>query len=447
MDMSRSRKRPRPEDSSDDEADGPRKLVLADPSTEEDTTSDSTTSQQSAESDSSEDSLPTSGDNSASPPSAASHVTEPAAHTPAAVPALADDTAVSEGPEEEMDDGNTSPPHSSRNGVSAIRINHKRNIVAAAVTTECLEQLLAVKELKGILVSAREPSDHRTSTGFLHGADGEPTDASLLPGIDSSVPVLSATREGSTVTLRVNGPVPPEYVTPFLVQFRVRPARPLQCCQCGRFGHVKETCNWPNGCIHYGQAQRGEENCQRQRCVNCGRPHSADTPACPHWQQERRVATIMASSTAPLSRKGVRAVVVREELQQDQVPRTEGYSYASVVQGSTTPSAPVQTAPPSRTSRPLLPAVRRQSWHSACSTISRNPDGARGWRLLRALLASSRALSQVLLVAVLLRVSIKVLVERLANRFADRPPVPPTLSLPTATTSPPTHLAPPCVDG
>lgn len=66
----------------------------------------------------------------------------------------------------------------------------------------------------------------------------------------------------------------------------------------------------------------------------------------------------MASSTAPLSRKGVRAVVVREELQQDQVPRTEGYSYASVVQGSTTPSAPVQTAPPSRTSRPLLPAVR-----------------------------------------------------------------------------------------
>ncbi|KAH7971846.1 hypothetical protein HPB52_003469 [Rhipicephalus sanguineus] len=169
---------------------------------------------------------------------------------------------------------------SSRAGVSAIRINHKRNIVAADATTkECLEQLFAVKELQGIPVSAKEPSDRRTNTGFLHGIDGEPTDASLLPGIVSSVLVMSATREGSTVTLRFSGPVPPEHVSLFRVQFRVRPARPrpLQCRQCGRFGHVKETCDWPHSCIHCGQAHRGDEGCQRRRCVNCGGPHSAHT--------------------------------------------------------------------------------------------------------------------------------------------------------------------------
>ncbi|KAH7943546.1 hypothetical protein HPB52_009202 [Rhipicephalus sanguineus] len=534
---------------------------------------------------------------------------------------------------------------SSHAGVSAIRINHKRNIVAADATTkECLEQLLAIRELQGIPVSAREPSDRRTSTGFLHGIDGEPSDASLLPGIVSSVPVMSATREGSTVTLRFSGPVPPEYVSLFRVQFRVRPARPrpLQCRQCGRFGHVKETCDWPQSCINCGQAHRGDEGCQRRRCVNCGGPHSADTPACPRWQQERRVATIMASSTAPLSRKGVRAAV-REELQQDQVPRNTGRSYASVLQGSSMPAALEPRAPAARTSRPPRPTVgsniqgpaapplappagtvatpppaeapaaissqagtpsgpaatsqptgdsggpaattrpppqvtpgpaattevqqaisslaeillqamriacatlpadhplrpiclqagsnprcrqyqttdwkafrslmdqanegtdflqqvaenakaaaihstvpdgkpapdlrllrlraarrrlerkarrallpelwtafrrldavcrrharrrRRQSWRSVCSTISRNPDGARAWRLLRALLASPRGLRQALSVAVLLCVSITVLVERLANRFADRPPVPPALYLPATTTRP-----------
>ncbi|XP_037521857.1 uncharacterized protein LOC119399114 [Rhipicephalus sanguineus] len=248
---------------------------------------------------------------------------------------------------------------SSHAGVSAIRINHKRNIVAADATTkECLEQLLAIRELQGIPVSAREPSDRRTSTGFLHGIDGEPSDASLLPGIVSSVPVMSATREGSTVTLRFSGPVPPEYVSLFRVQFRVRPARPrpLQCRQCGRFGHVKETCDWPQSCINCGQAHRGDEGCQRRRCVNCGGPHSADTPACPRWQQERRVATIMASSTAPLSRKGVRAAV-REELQQDQVPRNTGRSYASVLQGSSMPAALEPRAPAARTSRPPRPTV------------------------------------------------------------------------------------------
>ncbi|KAH7964103.1 hypothetical protein HPB51_027660 [Rhipicephalus microplus] len=79
--------------------------------------------------------------------------------------------------------------------------------LADTTTRECLEQLLTIKELKGILVTAKEPADHKTSTGVPTCVDGEPAADSLLPGIQSAVPVLSDAREGRTVTLRFAGPV------------------------------------------------------------------------------------------------------------------------------------------------------------------------------------------------------------------------------------------------
>ncbi|KAL3214213.1 hypothetical protein MRX96_034983 [Rhipicephalus microplus] len=170
---------------------------------------------------------------------------------------------------------------SARPGVAAIRVNQKRNIVAADATTrECLEQLLNIRELKGIPVSAKEPADHKTSIGYLHGVDGEPAVDSLLPGIQSAVPVLSAAREGRTVTLRFAGPVPPEHVSLFLVRFPVRPARPrpLLCRQCGRFGHVKESCSWPGSCIRCGRTHPGE-SCKPTRCHSRG-------PACSYCPPE-----------------------------------------------------------------------------------------------------------------------------------------------------------------
>nr|XP_050035619.1 mucin-2-like [Dermacentor andersoni] len=134
---------------------------------------------------------------------------------------------------------------SSRPGVAVVRVNHKRNIVAADTTTrKCLEELLAVTELHGIPVTARLPAERGKSTDFLHGVVGLPADKDLLGAIESSVPVLSATREESTITIRFAGPVPPEHVRLFKLGFRERPARPLpvQCRQCGRFGHVLESC-------------------------------------------------------------------------------------------------------------------------------------------------------------------------------------------------------------
>ncbi|KAL3198258.1 hypothetical protein MRX96_044466 [Rhipicephalus microplus] len=244
---------------------------------------------------------------------------------------------------------------SARPGVAAIRVNQKRNIVAADATTrEYLEQLLTIKELKAIPITAKKPTDHKTSTGFLHGIDGEPAADSLLPGIQSAVPVLSAAREGRIVTLRFAGPVPLEHVSLFLVRFPVRPARPrpLQYRQCGRFGHVKESCGWPGSFIRCGWTHPGESCKQTQpRCVNIEGPHSADTPECPRWQEQRKVATIMESSLTILSRRIV-AAAVREEIQ-------EVRTFASVVKGHPAPPPPSSQTHPgaSQISPPATPGT------------------------------------------------------------------------------------------
>ncbi|KAH7963966.1 hypothetical protein HPB51_027799 [Rhipicephalus microplus] len=84
---------------------------------------------------------------------------------------------------------------SARPGVAAIRVNQKRNIVAADATTrECLEQLVTIKELKGIPVTAKKPvttgparGSYTVSTGNLRQTafflgSSRPSRCSLLPG-------------------------------------------------------------------------------------------------------------------------------------------------------------------------------------------------------------------------------------------------------------------------
>ncbi|KAH7971850.1 hypothetical protein HPB52_003473 [Rhipicephalus sanguineus] len=374
---------------------------------------------------------------------------------------------------------------SARPGITAIRVNHRRNIVAVDATTrECLESLLALTELRGIPVSGKEPADRRSSTGFLHGVDGEHDDNTLLASLQSSVPVLSAAREGRTVTLRFGGPVPPEQVMLFRVRFPVRPARPrpLQCKQCGRYGHVREACRWPDSCIRCGRAHTADEGCQRPRCVNCGGPHSADTPHCPRWQEQRQVATIMASSTAALSRRMVAAAAPRDReyrVVDWQVYRrlfrqdTGGRDLLQLVADSAraaTVIAKVQQGRPVPDIRHLaLRAARRraerqalskalpelwtefrrvdavcrrharrrrnQGWLGVCISIDRSRDGTKAWRLLRCLLTVPRAFNQVLSLAIHLCIGAAALTEQLADQFAARdvaqlPAAPPPAALP-----------------
>ncbi|KAH7942780.1 hypothetical protein HPB52_001562 [Rhipicephalus sanguineus] len=215
-----------------------------------------------------------------------------------------------------------------RPGVLAVRVNHSRNIVAAdASTPACLSELLTIRELGGVPVTAREPTDRRASTGYVYGVDGDITDAELLAGITSAVPVLSATREGSTVKLRFAEPLPPELVVLHGLRLRVRHVRPRpsQCQKCGRFRHVAEACTRIGDCLRCGRRHPEADSC-KPRCINCGGAHAATNPTCPRWQEERRVATLLATSSTPLSRRAVTAAV-REETR-------EVRSYAAAVKTS-----------------------------------------------------------------------------------------------------------------
>ncbi|KAH7987858.1 uncharacterized protein LOC119376683 [Rhipicephalus sanguineus] len=250
---------------------------------------------------------------------------------------------------------------SSRPGVIKVRVNSRRNIVAADVSSrECIEELLGVTELCGIPVSARLPADRGYSTGYLHGVEGDLTDDDLLQSIESSVPLVSAARNGNTVTLRFAGPVPPEHVSLYKLRCRVRPARPrpLQCLQCGRLGHATATCRRANCCLRCGRSHPSTESCSaRPRCVNCGHNHPANTPTCRKWQEERKVATIMASSTVPLSRRAVRAMV--QEANHSQLPTPPASAatrtYAQAVSG-TPPPAPTPAVPQSVDACSVLPS-------------------------------------------------------------------------------------------
>ncbi|KAH6931767.1 hypothetical protein HPB50_000360 [Hyalomma asiaticum] len=72
---------------------------------------------------------------------------------------------------------------SSRNGRDspAVRVNTRCNIVAADLRTKaCLQELLAITELRGVLVAAWVPADKTSSTRFLHSIHEDVTDAELL---------------------------------------------------------------------------------------------------------------------------------------------------------------------------------------------------------------------------------------------------------------------------
>ncbi|KAL3216392.1 hypothetical protein MRX96_051203 [Rhipicephalus microplus] len=113
------------------------------------------------------------------------------------------------------------------------------------VTRQCqrvLSELLIIKELSSVPVTARKPTDRRSRVGFLHGVDGGLTNLELTAGLASTVSVLAANKEGQMVRLRFVSSQSTDQVTLCDLELRAQHAwpRPLQCRQFGHFGHVSE---------------------------------------------------------------------------------------------------------------------------------------------------------------------------------------------------------------
>nr|XP_037286219.1 uncharacterized protein LOC119179252 [Rhipicephalus microplus] len=233
--------------------------------------------------------------------------------------------------------GTSNAPTATQTAPAGVRVNTKKNIVAAdASTPEWMNRLLATSELAGIPVTARLPADRSQSSGVVQGVDGDYTDEALLAAVSSDVPVIAARRQGTSLVLRFASPVPPTRVRLFRMVFEVRPSRPrpLQCRRCGRYGHIAVTCRGPERCLRCGGHHGKDANCTNKlRCLHCGRPHSADSADCQLWQRERRLATIKASAPTYLPHREAQAVLRASPSVTDspQLRQTTGKSYAAAV--------------------------------------------------------------------------------------------------------------------
>ncbi|XP_049271408.1 uncharacterized protein LOC125758366 [Rhipicephalus sanguineus] len=222
-------------------------------------------------------------------------------------------------------------------GVKEVRVNTKKNIVAAdASTAEWMDRLLATSELTGIPVTARPPADRSQSSGVVQGIDGDYTDKALLAAVTSEVPVIAARRQGTSLILRFASPVPPARVHLFRMAFEVRPSRPrpLQCLRCGHYGHITAACRRLERCLRCGDHHGKDASCtSKVKCLRCGRPNLADSAECQLWQRERRLATIKASSPTYLPHREAQAALRSSSsgTSGPQLNQTTGRSYAAAV--------------------------------------------------------------------------------------------------------------------
>ncbi|KAL3211733.1 hypothetical protein MRX96_008433 [Rhipicephalus microplus] len=116
--------------------------------------------------------------------------------------------------------GTSNAPTATQTAPAGVRVNTKKNIVAAdASTPEWMNRLLATSELAGIPVTARLPADRSQSSGVVQGVDGDYTDEALLAAVSSDVPVIAARRQGTSLVLRFASPVPPTRVRLFRMVF------------------------------------------------------------------------------------------------------------------------------------------------------------------------------------------------------------------------------------
>ncbi|KAH7941460.1 hypothetical protein HPB49_013914 [Dermacentor silvarum] len=191
-------------------------------------------------------------------------------------------------------------------GAHRVRANIRRNVVAVdALAGADLTALLAVRVICDVHVRAKALALN-TCCGTLFAVDPAFDESTIIEGLESSAPVLSATRNGDAVVLRFAGSMVPAAVHLFRQRRVVYPRlpRPLQCGRCGLFGHATVTCHRDERCLRCaGRHPAGACTAERARCLHCGGPHAATEPSCPNWQLERRVACILDSTQPRITRR------------------------------------------------------------------------------------------------------------------------------------------------
>ncbi|GBN52949.1 hypothetical protein AVEN_205656-1 [Araneus ventricosus] len=65
---------------------------------------------------------------------------------------------------------------------------------------------------------------------------------------------------------------------------------PLRCVNCQRFGHSKGVCQGKLTCSRCAVAGHSSVECTVDpKCINCQKPHTADSKECDRWKMEKRI--------------------------------------------------------------------------------------------------------------------------------------------------------------
>ncbi|XP_055590405.1 uncharacterized protein LOC129742522 [Uranotaenia lowii] len=98
----------------------------------------------------------------------------------------------------------------------------------------------------------------------------------------------------NTMVLTFSGTVPPTHVWFGYLRVSTRPyyPRPMQCFQCGRFGHTKAKCPNPAICQNCGEATIHPSCSNLPHCINCLGNHQTTARTCPAYQQEQSIVRI-----------------------------------------------------------------------------------------------------------------------------------------------------------
>lgn len=233
-------------------------------------------------------------------------------------------------------------------GVIEVRLNRKRNIVAADVSSqEARDHLLTLKSLLDIPVRSFEASRMDFHVGTIFGVDREVREQDIAEGIEADVEILGVRRRGHPVSVRFAAP-PPNHVYINGMKFAVRPlkARPLQCTRCGAFNHVSAACTRPDRCSICGGSHHTRKcTSSTPKCFHCGGRHRAADPSCPKWRHQQQLTTALRKTTTPEDRRQVLNEL--RPLQPTGSGSTQFESYSKALQSRSPkhPSVPAREPP------------------------------------------------------------------------------------------------------
>ncbi|KAL1470459.1 hypothetical protein MTO96_040419 [Rhipicephalus appendiculatus] len=443
---------PRSTDSSDDEADAPRKLVLADTSDPGDAAGCSTTSPPIAVSNPSQDTVTATGESPTSPASpppggiaAIGHDAEPAAQTPAAEAALVEEAVAMEGPDDLTAEG-TAPPHhpllpSSRAPHLPLPPTNPRRKKHKKKTAPCLDDghqqgpARCAVYVKRELLQAEVPvADLPIAWGGSSCFAGTST-LITLPGVVAAL--THGGREVRDVLQQLGLVILNTGADTFVRRGRQATSTAIDlsvATEGCRYSWSPLPDTWGVGPPAHPAVPPSEARPPRDREYRVV-----------DWRVYRQLfqQDIGDKDLLQLVADNARAATVVTKAQQGQPVPDMQHLALRAARRRAERQALKKVQPELWTVFRRVDAVcrrhargrRNQGWVSVCVSIDSSRDGTRAWRLLKCLLTVPRAFNQVLSLAVHLTIHAADLAEQLADQFATRdvaqlPAAPPPAALP-----------------